>query len=104
LQGEEPGGAAVAAAQHIPVFNCLDLFDLCHTPPDSGERLFKSRTQKRLFDTALRAGGLQGEEPSVGAAVAAAQEVPPRNPRDARRPGSSSLLLSILELSDAKVL
>ena len=47
--------AAAEAAQTCAenVFNCLDLY---HTPPDSGERLYKSRSKNRRIDSALRAG------------------------------------------------
>ena len=40
-------------------FNCLDLY---HTPPDSDERQYKSRTCHRQFDPAPRAGEKHGAD------------------------------------------
>ena len=41
--------------EQIVFFNCIDV---CHKPPDSGERLYKSRTWKSPFDGALSGGCL----------------------------------------------
>ena len=43
----------VSEGDHIAVLILLDLY---HTSPDAGERQYKSRTWRKRFDPALRAG------------------------------------------------
>ena len=46
--------AADSERHQIVAFNCRDVF---HKLPDSDERQYKSRTEKRRFDAATRASG-----------------------------------------------